>query len=115
MLQRLLTVLAIAVVAAAAPARAWCEAACLAPTAESTQHCPTHGQSDDAATMSASSIDDCPILETARPTLQARLDLHAVVSGTYAPPLNARTPVAPPLVRPHSASSVFERCTPLRI
>ena len=115
MLQRLLIVLAIAVVAAAAPARAWCEAACLAPTAESSQHCPPHGPSDAGATLTASSLDDCPILETARQTLQARLDLQALAGGTYAPPLNARTPVAPSLVRPHSASSVFERCTPLRI
>jgi hypothetical protein len=115
MLRRLVIMLAIAVVAAAAPARAWCEAACLAPTAESTPHCPTHQPAGDTATFSASSIDDCPILEAARPPLHARLDLHAVVGSTQAPALNARTPVTPSLVRPHSASSVFERCTPLRI
>ena len=115
MLRRLVIVLAIAVVAAAAPLRAWCEAACLAPTAERTQHCPTHEPARDTATFSASSLDDCPILDAARPPLHARLDLHAVVSGTHAPALNARTPVTPLLVRPHSAGSVFERCTPLRI
>jgi hypothetical protein len=114
MVRRLLIIMAIAVVGAAAPARAWCEAACLAPTPDSTQHCPTPDQPGDAATISTSSIDDCPILETARPALQARLDLGAVVSGTYAPTLNT-TSVTPSLVRPHSAGSVFERCTPLRI
>jgi hypothetical protein len=115
MLRRLLIVLAIAVVGAAAPARAWCEAACLAPTPESTPHCPTHEQPGDATTISATSIDDCPILEAARPTLQARLDLHAVISSTYAPALNTHTALTPSCVRPRSATSVFERCTPLRI
>ena len=115
MLRRLVIVLAIAVVAAAAPVRAWCEAACLAPTAESTPHCPTHEPARDTATFSASSLDDCPILEAARPPLQGRLDLQAVVSGTHAPALNAPTLVTPSFVRPHSASSVFERCTPLRL
>jgi hypothetical protein len=113
MLQRLLIVLAIAVVAAAAPARAWCEAACLAP-AES-QHCPSHEPAGDGARISTSSIDDCPILESARPALHARLDLLAVTIGTHAPALNSRAQLTPSLVRPHSASTVFERCTPLRI
>jgi hypothetical protein len=115
MLRRLVIMLAIAVVAAAAPARAWCEAACLAPTAESTPHCPTHEPAGDTATISASSIDDCPILEAARPPLQARLDFQALAVGTYAPALDTGTPVTPSSVRPHSATTIFERCTPLRI
>jgi hypothetical protein len=114
MLRRLLIVLAITVVATAAPARAWCEAACLAP-AESTQHCPKHELPGDTATISASSIDDCPILESVRPTLQARLDLQAIAAGTYAPALAARAHVTPSSVRPHGAATVFKRCTPLRI
>ena len=65
----------------------------------------------DTATVSSSSIDDCPILESARPTLQARLDLQAVAIGTYAPALDTRTQVTPSAVRPHSASTVFERWT----
>ena len=111
---RLIALLSVAVIGAAAPARAWCEAACLAPT-ESKQHCPTHERSGDDATISASSTDDCPILESARPTVQARLDLHAVSVGTYAPALATRTQITPSSVRPHSASTVFERCTPLRL
>ena len=114
MLRRLFIVLAITVVATAAPARAWCEAACVAP-AETNQHCPKHEPSGDTATISASSIDDCPILESVRPTLQARLDLLAVAAGTYAPVLNTRTSVTPSAVRPHRTATVFERCTPLRI
>ncbi len=113
-MHRLIALLSVAVIGAAAPTRAWCEAACLAPT-ESKQHCPTHEPSGDTATVSSSSIDDCPILESARPTLQARLDLQAVAIGTYAPALDTRTQVTPSSVRPHSASTVFERCTPLRI
>jgi hypothetical protein len=65
--------------------------------------------------MSASSIDDCPILEAARTPLQGRVVLPAVVSGTLAPALNARVPVRLSLVPPRIADSVFERCTPLRI
>jgi hypothetical protein len=113
-MHRFIALLAVAVLGAAAPTRAWCEAACLAPT-ETTQHCPTHEPSGDAATISASSTDDCPILESARPTLQARLDLQAVMIGTYAPVLDTDAHVTPSSVRPHSASTVFERCTPLRI
>ena len=115
MLRRLVIMSAIAVVAAAAPMRAWCEAACLAPTTESTQHCPAHEPAGDTATFSASSIDDCPILEAARPPLQARLDFQAVAIGTHAPARDPGTHVTLSPVRPHRASSVFERCTPLRI
>jgi len=114
MLQRLLIVVAIAVVAAAAPARAWCEATCLAPT-ESRQHCPSHEPAGDTTTISASSIDDCPILESARPPISARVDAQAVAAGTCAPALNPPSQPAPSFVRPHSATTVFERCTPLRI
>jgi hypothetical protein len=113
-MHRLIALLSVAVIGAAAPARAWCEAACLAPT-ESSQHCPTHEPPGNAATIAANSIDDCPILESARPTLQARLDLHTVAAGTYAPVPATRTQVTPSSVRPHGASTVFERCTPLRI
>jgi hypothetical protein len=115
MLQRLLIGLAVTAVAAAAPARAWCEATCLAPATASTSHCPTAEPAGDTATISTTSIDDCPILESAPPTIQARLDLHAVVTGTCAPALNAPSQLTPSFVRPHSATTVFERCTPLRI
>jgi hypothetical protein len=113
-MHRLIALLSVAVIGAAAPARAWCEAACLAP-ADSTQHCPAHESPSDTATISASTIDDCPILESARPTLQARLDIQAVAAGTLASVLETRTQVTPSSVRPHRAATVFERCTPLRI
>lgn len=115
MLRRLVILSAIAVVAAAAPARAWCEAACLAPAAESTPHCPTHEPASNTATISAIGSDDCPILDAARTPLQARLDFQALAVGTYAPALDTGAHVTTSLVRPHSASSLFERCTPLRI
>lgn len=107
--------MAIAVVAAAAPARAWCEAACLASAATSTQHCQTDEPAGDTATISGSSIDDCPILEAARPPLHARPDFQAMAVVTYPPVLDTGTHVTTSVVRPHSASSVFERGTPLRI
>jgi len=113
-MHRLIALLSVAVIGAAAPARAWCEAACLAPT-ESKPHCPAHESPSDTATISANSIDDCPILESARPTLQARLDIHAVAAGACAPVPDTRTHVTPSPVRPHRAATVFERCTPLRI
>ena len=113
-MHRLIALLSVAVLGAAAPTRAWCEAACLAPT-ESTQHCPTHEPSGDTATISASDIGDCPILESARPPISARVGVQAVAIGTYAPLLNPPSQLTPSLVRPHSATTVFERCTPLRI
>ena len=43
------------------------------------------------------------------------LDLLAVVNGSYAPAPNPQSQLTPSFVRPHSATTVFERCTPLRI
>ncbi|HEX6164225.1 MAG TPA: hypothetical protein VFZ31_12715 [Vicinamibacterales bacterium] len=54
---------------AAAPARAWCEASCLLPSADAaTPHCATQESEDDRRAMSASAIDDCPVVESARPS-----------------------------------------------
>jgi len=106
--------LAVAALGSAAPMRAWCEATCLAPT-QSQQHCPSHEPAGDTTTISASSIDDCPVLEAARPPISARVDSQAIAVGTYAPALNPPSQLTPSFVRPHSATTVFERCTPLRI
>jgi hypothetical protein len=62
-------------VGAAAPARAWCEATCLAPPASQSAkpHCPSHEPSPDGAAISAADGADCPVIESARP-IQAKLD-----------------------------------------
>ena len=100
---------------AAAPARAWCEATCGAPAAESTPHCPSHDPADGTTAIAASAGGDCPVLESARPTVPARLDVHATVVRTYTPPPALRTHIAPSFDRSHNPATVFERCTPLRI
>ena len=100
---------------AAAPARAWCEATCLAPAADTQSHCPTHEPADGTATISASIIDECPVLESARPNAPARLGLQAALDRAYVPSLIVRTHVTPVFDRSHNPATVFERCTPLRI
>jgi len=62
-------------VGAAAPARAWCEATCLATAHQESAkpHCPSHEPSSNSPTMAAAKGADCPALESARPT-QAKLD-----------------------------------------
>lgn len=104
--------LAVALVGAAAPARAWCEADCLAPS-ETASHC-GHESTSDGTSIAATSVDDCPVIESARPTPPARIDAQAGVVSTAVPALTARTPRTTTSVRPHSAT-VFERSTPLRI
>jgi hypothetical protein len=100
---------------AAAPARAWCEATCGAPVTESTSHCPTHDPADGTTALSASLIDDCPAPESARPTAPARLDVQATLTGIDLPAPIARTHLHPSFDKPAYATTVFERCTPLRI
>jgi hypothetical protein len=114
-MERFVIALAIVVIGGAAPVRAWCEATCLAPTAASESHCPTHDPADDVAAISAADLGQCPVLESARPTLPARLDADASVITTYVPPTVARTHLTPSFERPHAATSVFERSTPLRL
>jgi len=111
--RRFIVLLVVALVGAAAPARAWCEADCLAP-AETASHC-GHESTGDGTTMSAATIGDCPVIESARPTPPARIDAQAAAVTTSVPALTARTPRATASVRPHSATTVFERSTPLRI
>jgi hypothetical protein len=103
------------IVGAAAPVRAWCEATCLAPTAEKPSHCPAQQPADGAATISASIIDECPVLESARPNVAARLDLQAALVRAYLPSLIVRTHITPSFDCSPNPATVFERCTPLRI
>jgi hypothetical protein len=84
---RLVVLLTAAVIATAAPLRAWCEATCVAPAhhAGSTAkpHCPTNETADDKAKMAAVDLDDCPIIEAARPTSFAKLDFHRGAVSTH--------------------------------
>ena len=100
---------------AAVPARAWCEVTCGAPATESRSHCPTHDPADGSTTLSASLLADCPVLESARPTVPVRLDVHAIFVRAYVPSLTLRINITPSLDRSPHPATVFERCTPLRI
>jgi hypothetical protein len=113
--RRLLILAVVVLLGAAAPLRAWCEANCAVASTESTSHCPSHESTGDGLAVSASSNDDCPVLESARPTLSARLDAQSLSTAAFAPPLIARSQIAPSFIRPHRATTVFERSTPLRI
>jgi hypothetical protein len=80
---RLIVLVTASVIAFAAPLRAWCEATCLAPAhhagSSTTPHCPTAEPASDDAKMSAGDLDDCPLVDAARPTTFAKLDLHPPV------------------------------------
>lgn len=114
-MRRIILVLSVIVLGGAAPARAWCEASCLAPTHDSSSHCPSHDPADNAAAISADDAGECPALESARTAAPARVDANTLVSVIDLP---ARTPSAihaPVVVRPYGATTIFERSTPLRI
>ena len=115
MTYHLLVIVAAAVVAAAAPARAWCEASCLAAADGSQSHCPSSNPVESGTQVAGSPIAECPVIETARPAGAARLDLQAAIVVTPAPDLQPRSHLVFSASRPNSASTVFERCTPLRI
>jgi hypothetical protein len=102
-------------VGALAPARAWCEATCLAPAEQAQPHCPSHEPADGPRSISAVVVDDCPVLESARPTAPARLEIATSVVDSHVPAPPTRTSIPPSFARPHSARTVFERSTPLRI
>jgi hypothetical protein len=101
-------------IGAIAPARAWCEATCLAP-ADTRSHCQTHEPADGTATISASVIDECPVLDSARPSPTARPHLQAALARAYVPSLVVRAHVTPPFDPSLEPATVFERCIPLRI
>jgi hypothetical protein len=114
-MRRIIVLLSVILVGVAAPARAWCEASCLAPKPDSPSHCPSHQPADAATSISGTLVDACPVLDSARPTEPARLEASAVVVAVHPPAPKTSAIHSPALVRPHHAATVFERCTPLRI
>jgi hypothetical protein len=113
--KRWIVIVCAVVLGAAAPARAWCDATCVAPNAQGEAHCPSHEPADGATSISGTSLDECPVLESARPTAPARLDVHAPLVEGYVPATVSRTCATASSARPHSVTTVFERGTPLRI
>jgi hypothetical protein len=116
---RFAIVIVAALMGIAAPARAWCEASCLAPAqhghAPTKPHCPTHEPAGDRASISASEIDDCPVIESARQTTVARLDLKATVVASPIPQLSRLAEPIHVVTFSSPVTTVFERHTPLRI
>ncbi len=112
---RLAVVPALIVIGAAAPARAWCEATCLAPSKAGESHCPTQNTGSDGPTISANDLDQCPVLDSARPTAPARPAIDAAVVERYVPYPVAHSRSARPSGLSPRTTSVFERSTPLRI
>jgi len=105
-------------VGAATPARAWCEATCLAPAAHSDSakpHCPAHDASSDGPSIAAADTADCPVIEAARPTTTARVDLKAAPIAIDLPRSVPKLPGACIVNVTVHATTVFERHTPLRI
>ena len=88
---RVLIAIVACVVALAAPARAWCEASCQAP-AESHGHCPAH-QSSTSPVLDASD-SSCPVLDTARPTPPARVEVASPAIVAIAPIVRTGTVTA---------------------
>ena len=114
-----LAILFVAVlVGSTAPARAWCEATCLAPVASTTPHCPAHEPSSDTPAIASADSVDCPVVESARP-VAAKLELRAPVLSVAAHLAHLRTPApshprtfTPPDLRSFAPSHLF---APLRI
>jgi hypothetical protein len=113
---RLVALLAVVVIGGAAPARAWCEATCLeAPHQSAAPHCPSHESTDDGSVMSATTIDQCPVIDSARPTAPARMDAPSPFAVNAAPALRTPSRRAPAPARRAGGTTVLERNTPLRI
>jgi len=115
--QRLSIVIVALLVGAAAPARAWCEATCLATAHQESAkpHCPSHEPSSDGPSIAAADTADCPVIESARP-VPTKLDLnHSILTAAShlrtPAPSHLRT-LAPSHLR---TSGFFERAVPLRI
>jgi hypothetical protein len=114
--KRLAILIITVLIGAAAPARAWCEATCLAPVHQSDAepHCPSHDDTSDRAALSATSTADCPVVESARP-IPARLDLQVGSVSTFVPQHSAIDRHGRSAVPQARTWSVFERHVPLRI
>jgi hypothetical protein len=113
---RLAIVLLALLTGAAAPARAWCEATCLAPAeASSKAHCPSHESTSTGVAMSATAIEDCPVVDAARPTTIARPELKAAIVTIESPQVGPTFAQLAIVGIPSHVTTVFERHTPLRI
>ena len=115
LVQRLPILVVALLIGAAAPVRAWCEAACLAPAHQPASHCPSHeASSSDAAAMAATSTADCPVIDAARP-VQARLDFAAapVAFAVRTPAPTHPSPPAP--THPRTAAPSHPGKIPLRV
>lgn len=118
MITRVIAFVSVLLVGAVAPARAWCEVSCQAPVAHgdaAKPHCPTHEPTGSGTALSATVIDDCPVVESARPTITARLDAQVIATAAIVPNTGAAVTSASSFARPHGATTVFERHIPLRI
>ena len=91
MVSRVVIAIVACVVALAAPARVWCEASCLAPV-ESHGHCPAH-QSSTSPVLDAAD-GSCPVLDTARPTSPARVEVASLAIVAIVPLVRTRTATA---------------------
>jgi len=101
-------------IAAAAPARVWCEASCLVPPHHgdsSKPHCPGHDQSTGASIASADAAD-CPTIEAARPVaaMIAVAPALAVIAPSTSAPRHLKHPGTPGTQAPRHPVPV-----PLRI
>jgi hypothetical protein len=114
--QRLSILIVALLIGAAAPARAWCEATCLAPSPSesATPHCPSHEQPTDGPSLSAAADADCPAIDSAR-RIQVKVDF------SLAPVPVSANALAPPhtgtiaLRHPGTQAPRHPRSLPLRI
>ena len=65
--------------------------------------------------FSANVLDECPVLESARPSVAGRLEMSTPPIAATQPVETAPTTLSSISVHAHCATTVFERCTPLRI
>jgi hypothetical protein len=113
-LARLVIILLALLIGAAAPARAWCEASCLA-APSTTEHCPTRDAASGELSITAAAIDNCPVLEAARPATSGRIELKAAFVTIASPQIVARRMSIATITATPAATAVVQRHTPLRI
>ncbi|OFW41645.1 MAG: hypothetical protein A3J29_11675 [Acidobacteria bacterium RIFCSPLOWO2_12_FULL_67_14b] len=111
---RLAIVLIALLMAAAAPARAWCEATCAAPA--ETSHCPAHEPAATDTQIAAASDVNCPVLDAVPPAGSSRADMLAprVVAAHGSAHPSTRAPKHLSTSAPKHLSGAL-RSTPLRI
>jgi len=105
-------------VGATAPARAWCEASCVAPAHHAGEsampHCPAH-DATSGTKITAATNADCPVVEAARPT-QLRLETqHVRIVAPSLPRTSAPSDLRTPSPSHFRALAPPRLITPLRI